>query len=110
MHVKRQCFAPLILLILGFEVVFADVASAEHRIGVSPARVQLPAEAGDVISGEIEVINAGTEPFGVEASVTSWTVNERGERVWQDLTAEQRGANLWTNLAPVKFRLTRDWA
>ncbi len=93
------------LLCLAALVGHCPWARGERTIGVAPTRIQLAVSAGEAVSGEVQVVNAGDEPFTVEASATSWTVNARGERVWQDLPPEQRGANLWVTLAPRKFRL-----
>ncbi len=86
-------------------LVVAGLAYADYRMGVAPSRLETEGAPGSTISGDILVINGGSDPIIVQVRVTSWKYDEQGHQIWADLTPAERGCNEWVSIAPRELRL-----
>jgi len=88
-------------------VIFASFAAAQTGVGVSPPRVAINANPGDVVQGVVLVDHPGNDaPMQVDVSLSDVVVQSSGEPVYLDPGSIPQSAAEWISFKPTSFVLS----
>lgn len=86
--------------------LFAAPAAAQTGVGVSPPRVVLSGQPGDVLEGVVVVDHPGNDaPMQVDVSLSDVAVQPDGEPVYLSPGAVPQSAATWIAVSPPSFAL-----
>ncbi|TDA67854.1 MAG: hypothetical protein D9V47_10115 [Clostridia bacterium] len=91
---------------LFFGLLFTPTAYAEVRLGLTPAKVELSLAGGEGGSGEITVVNEGSEPLEVSFYVRDYYFADDGKIVFAEGQEKRWSASKWLEVGQVSGRIS----
>lgn len=98
--------AVLFFLSLFSWLLFSPTAYAEVRLGLTPAKVELSLAGGEGSSGEITVVNEGSEPLEVSFYVRDYYFTDDGKIVFAEGQEKRWSASRWFEVGRVSGHLS----
>jgi len=95
-NLKRK--AGLFFLSLFSWLLVSPAAYAEVRLGLTPAKIELSLAGGEGTSGEITVVNEGSEPLEVSFYVRDYHFTEDGKIVFAEGQEKRWSASRWVEI------------